>query len=173
VHAPRIFPILLVSFAVGLGLFAWSMVFGGPVTYMSDLVGWAAAGWTILSVVLVVAAMRRITHPRFAGERRASVRFDGAGTALLDGVPMRVHDVSLTGIRVAAPIGSASAVGAAVRVSVAGVELDATVREVDVGADATDEVRLQFADVDRTALAQLAVRLFRTLGTPRTVWESE
>ena len=110
-----------------------------------------------------------ITHSRFAGEQRAAVRFRGAGRAELNGVPMRVQDIALSGMRVETPH-DAFPRGTRVNVVVGEVALQGIVRSQTVVSDGIDEVRLEFDNDDRHALARLALQLFQTGGTPQVEW---
>jgi len=47
-----------------------------------------------------IVSMRRVRAMNFGAERRASVRFQTELGGMLDGVPCRVEDLSLTGARV-------------------------------------------------------------------------
>ena len=62
-------------------------------TYVSPLLAWTAVAWTLICSALVIGAIHRITHTRYAGEQRAAVRFRGTGLAELNGVPARVRPI--------------------------------------------------------------------------------
>lgn len=100
-------PVLLLA-TMALAVLA-SLWFGAtllgltPLHYGVPWVVYGAFGWLVFNVVLVGLAMARIRSERFAGERRASVRFELAAAALLDGRACLVQDLSLTGARVVVP----------------------------------------------------------------------
>ncbi|HEX6678150.1 MAG TPA: glycosyltransferase [Actinomycetes bacterium] len=71
-----------------------------PLHYGVPAAAYAAAGWLLFNLVVVLAAIGRIRGVRFGAERRASVRFAVSLRARLDGVPCVARDLSLTGARV-------------------------------------------------------------------------
>jgi cellulose synthase (UDP-forming) len=97
--------VLWVVVAVSLLAAAW---FGAtvnertPLHYGVPAAAYAAAGWLLFNLAVVLAAIGRIRRVRFGAERRASVRFAVALRARLDGVPCVATDLSLTGGRVSA-----------------------------------------------------------------------
>ena len=169
VRAPRLFVVLLAIFGLALLVFVFAISTGWPLTYASPLLAWTAVAWTLICAALVVGAILRITHSRFAGEQRAAVRFRGAGRAELNGVPTRVQDIALSGMRVETPH-DAFPRGTRVNVVVGEVALQGIVRSQTVVSDGIDEVRLEFDNDDRHALARLALQLFQTGGTPQVEW---
>ena len=74
-----------------------------PLHYGVRWVAYGASVWLVVNGVLVAMAMARIRSERFAGERRASVRFGLAAAGALEGRPCHVRDLSLTGARVVFP----------------------------------------------------------------------
>ncbi|MGH9153316.1 MAG: glycosyltransferase, partial [Acidimicrobiales bacterium] len=74
-----------------------------PIDYEVRWAAYGAAGWLVVNTGLLAAAIARIRAGRFAGERRASVRFDVDLPGSLAGAPCRVRDLSLTGARVVVP----------------------------------------------------------------------
>jgi cellulose synthase (UDP-forming) len=75
-----------------------------PLHYGTPAAAWAAAGWLVFNLAVVLAAIGRIRRTRFGAERRAGVRFAVSLRARLDGVPCVARDLSLTGARVSAPV---------------------------------------------------------------------
>jgi cellulose synthase (UDP-forming) len=59
-----------------------------------------ALAWLVLTLVVVLAAIRRIRDPRFAAERRDAHRFPTTLPAAVDGARARLVDVSLGGAQV-------------------------------------------------------------------------
>jgi cellulose synthase (UDP-forming) len=84
----------------GLAWFALTLLGGTPTRYEIPWAAYATAGWLVLNVILIVSAIRRVRSLRFAGERRASHRFQTVLQGRIDGAPCEVHDLSLTGARV-------------------------------------------------------------------------
>ena len=168
-RTPRLFIALLVLFGVALLTFVFAVTTGWPLAYPSGLLAWTAAAWTLLCAALVIAALRRITSSRFGNEYRASVRFDGRGTARLDGISTHIRDISLGGVRVEAPP-EAFVAGSGVSIDINGVHLGGTIRSSTALTDGIDEVRVAFDPEDRRALAHLALTLFQTGGTPHVNW---
>jgi len=82
--------------------FALTLLGLTPSRYEIPWAAYGAFGWLIVNVLLVVAAIRRVRSQRFAAERRASFRFATVLTGRLDGAPVRILDVSLTGARIVA-----------------------------------------------------------------------
>ncbi len=80
--------------------FALTLAGWSPLHYGQKWVVYGAFGWLVVNGALVVVAMARIRSERFAGERRASVRFEADAPGSLDGRPCRVRDLSLTGAKV-------------------------------------------------------------------------
>lgn len=170
VDAPRVLVVLLALILLGLVVGVAIVLLGGPIAYDQPLMAASAAIWGVLNAALLIAAIRRITHERYAGERRASVRFAVTGRALLDGAAVHLRDVSLTGARLEAPAGSAIA-GSTVQVRVDGVDLAAEVRAVEAMPEGREMVRVRFDDGDRRRLADLALALFRTGSRPHVDWQ--
>ena len=81
--------------------FAASLLGWTPVTYSVPWAAYATFGWLGVNIVLLFGAIGRVRDLRYAGERRAAVRFDTALTGTLAGDPCAILDVSLTGARVA------------------------------------------------------------------------
>ena len=143
VRAPRLFTLLLAIFGLALLVFAIAISTGWPLTYVSPLLAWTAVAWTLICSALVVGAIHRITHTRYAGEQRAAVRFRGTGLAELNGVPARVRDIALGGLRVETAHDEFP-VGTRVNIVVDEVALQGVVRSQTAASDGIDEVRLEF-----------------------------
>jgi cellulose synthase (UDP-forming) len=104
----RQMPPLLLLFVAAVSLvavvwFGLTMLGLTPLHYGVNWAAYGACGWLVVNSGLVAAAVRRIRDERFAGERRASVRFDVEVDGDLGGVPCTVDDLSLTGARVLVP----------------------------------------------------------------------
>jgi cellulose synthase (UDP-forming) len=97
---PRLYFVLMGLAAMAL---AWAAAtFAGltPVHYDHGGAVAGAAVFLIGNQLLVVAAIRRIRRPRYAGERRESYRFPISFGGRLNGQPCLIDDVSLTGAHV-------------------------------------------------------------------------
>ena len=73
------------------------------VTSPQESMAWVHAGWSVLNLIIVSAAIRRIRESRFASERRASTRISVSGDAWLNGVPVKAADLSIGGAQVISP----------------------------------------------------------------------
>ena len=139
-------------------------------TFTNYAIPWAAYasfGWLILNVFLLVSAIGRVRNLAYAGERRASVRFETAFAGAFDGAPAQILDLSLTGARIA--VRSLSEVGAHHLV----VELDGhqVALEVTVRSNRPDQagraiLGLEFLPEQNLARAALALGLFHTTVVP-------
>lgn len=101
-------PPTLLNAAAGLSLaaaawFALTLLGLTPAHYRVAWAAYGAFGWLVVNTALVGLAIRRIRDERFAGERRASVRFDVEVAGDLGGVPCTLGDLSLTGARAVVP----------------------------------------------------------------------
>ena len=85
---------------LGIAWFALTLLGRTPTRYEVPWAAYATAGWLVLNTVLLVAAIGRVRALRFAGERRASHRFDTVLHGQIDGTPCEIHDLSLTGARI-------------------------------------------------------------------------
>jgi cellulose synthase (UDP-forming) len=88
--------VLALSF-VAATVFALSLLGALPIQYREPWAAWGAFGWLVVNAGLVYLAIQRVRSLRFAGERRAGVRFAVDAPGSLDGVPAGVQDVSVGG----------------------------------------------------------------------------
>jgi cellulose synthase (UDP-forming) len=184
--APRLLVVLLAATGVALAWYGATALGATPLHYRVPWTAHGAAVWLLLNAAAVVAAIRRIRAPEYGAERRASVRFDLACDAALDGVPARLRDVSLTGASLLAPAGSvASGRGIVVELTANGtpLTLPAVVRTIlpAAGPAAWDGVRgsggeptwvqvgVEFDGMPESTVSRLALALFRTGITPQLV----
>jgi hypothetical protein len=100
VRVPILLKALISLAVVALCWFGLVISGSGPMSYAFPGAMIGTAGFLAVNVILLAVAVRRIVAQRFAGERRASVRFDVDMGAILDGRVARIIDVSLTGARV-------------------------------------------------------------------------
>jgi cellulose synthase (UDP-forming) len=163
------------ALAVVSGLWFGATLLGlTPMHYDVAWVVYGAFGWLVFNVVLVGLAMARIRSERFAGERRASVRFELDAAARLDGRPCSVRDLSLTGARVVVP---------ATELHLTGVERDAQTLVVELGRPVALEVEVrscrpgpegtvcgvEFRPGQEAERAGLALALFHSEADPERV----
>jgi cellulose synthase (UDP-forming) len=101
--APRILWAVMALSVAAAGWFAATLAGRTPLHYGVPIAAFAACGWLVFNLVLLVAAVARIRTLRFGAERRASVRFAVTLPARLDGAPCVAEDLSLTGARISSP----------------------------------------------------------------------
>jgi hypothetical protein len=172
---------------VALAWYAGTLLGYTPLHYRVPWIAHGAVLWILVNTAILAFAINRIRSPRFAAERRASVRFSMDRQASLDGHPVRLKDVSLTGAsllarsRLAVP-GQRIGVGFATSNSL--LNLSAVVRSAAPGpgsslpageSEAEDDsgwVRLgvEFNNLSDSITAELALALFRTGLTPQVVY---
>jgi cellulose synthase (UDP-forming) len=154
--------VLFVSF-LGLAWYALTLLGATPVRYEIPWAVHAAVGWTVLNVALVWLAIRRVRSPRYAAERRSSVRFATNLTGRLDGFDIRVRDLSLTGARIEVPSAVSIAPDARLFVDVGAgdaIELAASVRSTWTDDAGTSYAGIEFAEGQFLPRARLARALF-------------
>jgi cellulose synthase (UDP-forming) len=158
---PRLLRALAILSVAAAAWFALTLLDVTPVRYSVPWAAYATFGWLIVNVGLLVRAISRVRDLRYAGERRASVRFDTELLGTLDTEPCAVLDVSLTGARVAV-FGSSVRADASLVVSLpdADVLLLATVRSVRPDATGRTIVGLEFLPDQHLARARVALALF-------------
>ncbi len=88
--------VLALSF-IASTVFALSLLGALPIHYRESWAAWGAFGWLVVNAGLVYLAIQRVRSLRFAGERRAGVRFAVDAPGSIDGVPAGVQDVSVGG----------------------------------------------------------------------------
>ena len=159
VRPPRLLLALqLLSVAVGAWYIATRLGLT-PLRYRVPLAEDVAAGWLALNAVILAAAVRRISSPRFARERRASVRFMVDLDGEFGGRPVHVVDVSLTGAQVECA-GAAPSTGT-LRLGIGGgIELGAHVRSARPMPDGRSRLGLEFTPDQLRAQTALALALF-------------
>jgi cellulose synthase (UDP-forming) len=154
--------------------FALTLAALTPLHYGYLWVAYGASIWLVVNAVLVGVAVARIRSERFAGERRASVRFDVDVPAFLNGVPCRVSDLSLTGAKVVlAEVSPGIALVPAGTVDFT-VHLD---RPLTLGAEVRSSrpgpggiiVGLEFSSRQDAERADLALALFHSGADPERV----
>lgn len=164
---PRLLRATAVLSVMAAGWFLLTLAGVTPLDYGVPWVAYGAAVWLLVNGALVAVAVARIRSERFAGERRASVRFDLDAPGVLDGRPCQVRDLSLTGagIVVAAQAGETvlepgREVAFAVDLGET-VTLRAEVRSCRTGPEGMI-VGLQFGPDQDAPRAHLALALFHS-----------
>ncbi len=159
---PWLLRAMLAGSAVALTWFAATIAGLTPTTYHEMAATIGAVGFLGLNVSLLVLAIRRIRDPRFAGDRRAGVRFGVRLFGAVNGAQCEIEDLSTTGAKVLLT----SATSFAPDETTLGVDLPdgRTLRlncEVRRRIDREDglELGLQFAEGQRATLGQIALAL--------------
>jgi cellulose synthase (UDP-forming) len=166
-HAPvpRLLTTLLVVQVIAFGWYVANVTGAGPLVYGIPGVAHGAAFWLAVNGWLVAVAIRRVRSERFAAERRASHRHPVQVEATLDGAPVTVTDLSLTGAQALVPGPDAPAVGTHVKVFVlldnAATAFRAVVRSVRPdSAGGPIRVGLEFLPDQLNQQARLTLGLF-------------
>lgn len=177
VRVPRVHLLLAASSLVGMAWFVASLAGLTPVRYE---VPWAAIGAAVFVAInlgLLIAAIGRIRSSRFAGNRRASVRLPVSLPATLDGNPVELLDLSLTGARAAAaaaalpPDDDPGGSGSELRFDLHGGRYDMRVaprRRIE-REDGRTELGLEFTPGQDAEIARLAVGIFQGRIAPEFV----
>lgn len=162
-HVPRLLTAILgLSVIVG-AWYALTLLGATPVRYDVPWAVHAGFAWMLVNVGLVWLAIRRVRSPRYAAERRSSVRFATELTARLDGIPATVRDVSLTGARIEMPVPVAVAEHARLIVDVRGgvpLEFAGSNRSTWTDERGRTMVGFEFDEGQHGARARLALALF-------------
>jgi cellulose synthase (UDP-forming) len=173
-RVPLLLEAMLVVSLAAAGWFVASAAGLTPLHYGTPWAAYGAAMWLTVNTTFVVAAALRIRHQRFGSERRGAVRFSVHLAGALDGAPIEVADLSLTGARV---IAAREALPPDLSEAVLQVDIDGaplllmtSVRFRRVRAEGTrEELGLEFSPNQNIARSQLALALFHTDWVPRLV----
>ena len=169
----------LLTFSLALSVaaavwFALSATGHTPLVYRQPWAAYGAAFWLLVNAGFVLVAIGRVRSERFAGERRASVRFDVDMPGFLDGLPGQLHDISLTGARLSLAAGLVGAVDGAsllsrrltIPLGEASLDLLAVVRSMRPAAEETMMAGLEFSPGQDDVRARLALALFNAQLVP-------
>lgn len=170
-RAPRLLTAMLTGNLFAGGWYVASILGWTPLTYPTPWVAHGAAFWLLVNFALLVQAIRRIRHERFAADRRAAVRFELPGVVLIDEAVCPLRDVSLTGASVLVPDGVLHAGQRShIDLEVAGImlALDVLVRATVPVAEG-NVAGLEFDRLDAHTHATLAFALFATGVEPTLV----
>ena len=159
---PRLLSLTALASVAGLAWFAVTLLGRTPTRYEVPWAAYATAGWLILNVILLVSAMRRVRALRFAGERRASHRFETVLEGQIDGAACEIHDLSLTGAQVAvADLTNLPSHVLTVPIDGEDVILEAVLRSTRRVGSVTI-VGIEFLPDQDAARARLSLGLFKT-----------
>ncbi len=162
-HVPRLLTGILGLTCIAAAWYALTILGVTPVHYIVPWAVHASFAWMLVNVVLVWLAIRRVRSPRYAAERRSSVRFETEMLGRLDGLEATIRDVSLTGSRVEIPVPAAIAEHAHLIVEVAGgvpLEFTGSSRSSWTDRDGRTMVGFEFDAGQYRARARLALALF-------------
>ncbi len=147
-RVPRLLVVLAVGTTAAIAWFTLTAFGLTPTRYAEPGAAVAAGFFAAVNLALLVAAISRIRAARFAGERRASVRFSVRLAAHLSGRRATALDVSLTGAQLIAS--TRPKLGAPIRLA---LNVDGTrlglrgiVRRSEPQPDGRTMVGLEFAD---------------------------
>ena len=164
---PRLLRYLAVISVLAAAWFALSLL---GVTFTRYTVAWAAYAsfaWLCVNVFLLVSAIGRVRDLRYAGERRASVRFESTFAGAFDEGPCQILDLSLTGARIAVDrLPDLDVHHLVVEVDGREISLEAAARSSRLDADGWTIVGLEFRPDQNLARAALALGLFHTTVIP-------
>lgn len=165
VRVPPLLVALIATSVVAMAWFGLTISGIGPVEYVYPGAMIGTAMFLALNIVLLILAARRIVDPRFAGERRASVRFPVDMAGILDGRIARIVDLSLTGarLRIGDVPGVEATIGPTVDLRITFGEIDLKVRVVNVyrSEDGTLDLGVVFRGGQWQEVRRLALILFQ------------
>jgi len=169
-HVPVVLDAVLALTVAAAVWFVASAAGLTPLHYGTPWATYGAAFWLLVNAALVAAAALRIRDARFAGERRAAVRFDVDVHGHVGDAPVLVTDLSLTGAQlVGAGALFAGTASARLRVTVGGEQLSlaVTARSSRAGpVPGSTLYGVAFADGQDDVRARLALALFHTGAVP-------
>ena len=167
---PLLHKVLTAASALAVTWLALSALGLTPMHYREPGAAIGAGFFAAMNLGLLLAAISRIRASRFAGERRASVRFDTRLPATLSGRRAIALDLSLTGMQVVLPREPKRiAARPTLRLDVEGemITLRCISRRIRPQADGSVMVGLEFAPGQRHAIRQLALAMF---GAEEATW---
>ncbi|MEA2519128.1 MAG: hypothetical protein QOF49_1208, partial [Chloroflexota bacterium] len=164
---PRLLRVLALFSVFAAAWFGLTVMGSTVTTYAVPWAAYGAFGWLVLNVFLLVSAIGRVRNLRYAGERRASVRFETTFAGSFDGGACQILDVSLTGARVVVDALSVMDTHHLV-VELDGRELpvEATVRSQRPDGVGGLVLGLEYLPDQNLARAALALGLFQTTVVP-------
>ncbi len=176
VPVPRLHTVLIVACSLGLAWFSATLAELTPRRYDEPWAAVGAAFFMAMNLGFLLAAVGRIRSSRFAGNRRASVRLPVRLPATLDGRPVELCDLSLTGALVrgvaatlVTPVGATGSRELEFLLPDRQFRLAVEPRRRTELADGRVELGLEFADGPDAEVARLAVAIFQGDATPEVV----
>jgi len=168
---------LTVLVALSLGAMVWfalTMTGKTPLHYGSPGVVWAALGWSLLNLWLLVTSISWVRSPRHASQLRKSVRFPIQSLGAVDDVPCTVVNCSLSGalVELREPdqarrvLITGGEQRFALTLAGASLPLQVQVGALRGGSEAGTRCALQFRPGQPLALAALATALFHGTTSP-------
>lgn len=166
-HEPRVLRYLALLSLFAAAWFALTLLGSTFTNYQVPWAAYASFGWLVLNVFLIVSAIGRVRDLRYAGERRASVRFEAVFSGSFDGAVCQILDLSLTGARVAVrSVSELDSHHLLVLVDGEEVAIESTVRSQRVDSGGRTVLGLEFLPGQSLARAALALGLFHTTVVP-------
>ncbi len=176
VPVPRLHTALIVACSLGLAWFSATLAGLTPLRYDEPWAAVGAAFFMAMNLGFLLAAVGRIRSSRFAGNRRASVRLPARLPATLDGRPVELFDLSLTGALVAGaaaaltPLpGQSGPQELAFQLHDRNFRLAVEPRRRTELADGRVELGVEFAGGPDAEVARLAVAIFQGAAAPELV----
>jgi cellulose synthase/poly-beta-1,6-N-acetylglucosamine synthase-like glycosyltransferase len=166
--APPVLRLVQWLCALSAGFAALTLAGLTPLTYRVPWAVWGALAWLAVNAVLVTVAVRRVRAERFAGERRAGVRFGVDFPGRLGDYDCEVVDLSLVGagVRMSAVLAGEIELGDAGELSfeigAQRFSLAVTVRSRRLRPDRTLGVGVEFGPDQDHERARLALALFHS-----------
>jgi cellulose synthase (UDP-forming) len=163
VHAPPPLTAILGLSFVAAAVYALALLGVLPITYRSAWAAVGAFGWLVINAGLVWLAIRRVRSLRFAGERRAGVRFAVDVPGSVDGTSAGVQDVSVGGALLATrePLASRERHLVSFELAAGIVSLWASVRSMRRAASGELHYAFEFDPDQDVAAADLTRAIFQ------------
>ena len=166
-HEPRLLRYLALLSLFAGAWFALTLLGSTFTHYEVPWAAYASFGWLVLNVFLLVSAIGRVRDLRYAGERRASVRFEAEFSGSFDGAVCQILDLSLTGARVAVrSLAEIEPHQLVVLLDGEQVAIESTIRSQRVDSGGRSVLGLEFLPGQNLARAALALGLFHTTVVP-------
>jgi len=162
---PRLLTGLAAASSLGLAWFTATLFGLSPVHYSVPWAAIGAAAFIAVNLAFLLAAIGRIRSSRFAGNRRASARVELDGPASLEGKPVEIADLSMTGARVVIPESEAPMTDQPLLVLDMGgdrIQLLTRVRRRVARAEGALELGLEFDGGQQAELVRLVVAVFQS-----------
>ena len=164
---PRLLRVLAILSLFAAAWFGLTIMGATSTHYAIPWAAYGAFGWLVLNVFLLVSAIGRVRDLRFAGERRASVRFETRFSGGFDGATCQILDLSLTGARISVEgVSEMDSHHLVVEFDGQDLAIEATIRSQRPDAIGRTILGLEFLPDQNLARAGLALALFQTTVVP-------